>query len=322
MSRTMAPTKPSRPPKSSSCTTCSTLRGRPVHGACHACCRARRPITAAASGVMAAQPRRAQDEAIDGQVRRDAVARHGVAAHAAGRTPTTLQHQGGGVPRRRSRRLDGPAREPVGVTQPRNDTLEALAQPRERPAQLVFQFRRRELHEVRMRPRVRGQGVDRGLRDHALRALAGKDGQVREWAAAHRLRLAPVPEWALVASEQELHAATRHPGITLASHTWTHPNLVQLPPAELEDELRRPLAWLRQRFERVISWLRSPYGLASRAVEAAAAAAGYTAALVLEGGWCAPGRVRRYAVPRHGVPRDLSVNGFVLCTSGLCRHDA
>src|SRR2546422_6220373 len=60
MSRTMAPTKPSRPPKSSSCTTCSTLRGRPVHGACHACSRARRPITAAASGVMAAQPRRAQ----------------------------------------------------------------------------------------------------------------------------------------------------------------------------------------------------------------------------------------------------------------------
>ncbi|PYO83031.1 MAG: hypothetical protein DMD65_06865, partial [Gemmatimonadetes bacterium] len=167
-----------------------------------------------------------------------------------------------------------------------------------------------------------GEGVDRGLRDHALRALAGKDGQVREWAAAHRLRLAAVPEWALVASEQELHAATRHPGITLASHTWTHPNLVQLPPAELEDELRRPLAWLRQRFERVIPWLSYPYGLASRAVEAAAAAAGYTAALVLEGGWCAPGRVRRYAVPRHGVPRDLSVNGFVLCTSGLCRHDA
>src|SRR3989441_3573808 len=138
-----------------------------------------------------------------------------------------------------------------------------------------------------------GEGVDRGLRDHALRALAGKDGQVREWAAAHRLRLAAVPEWALVASEQELHAATRHPGITLASHTWTHPNLVQLPPAELEDELRRPLAWLRQRFERVIPWLSYPYGLASRAVEAAAAAAGYTAALVLEGGWCAPGRVRR-----------------------------
>src|SRR5207247_9118304 len=125
-----------------------------------------------------------------------------------------------------------------------------------------------------------------------------------------------------VASEQELHAATRHPGITLASHTWTHPNLVQLPPAELEDELRRPLAWLRQRFERVIPWLSYPYGLASRAVEAAAAAAGYTAALVLEGGWCAPGRVRRYAVPRHGVPRDLSVNGFVLCTSWLWRHDA
>src|SRR2546427_4883414 len=72
-----------------------------------------------------------------------------------------------------------------------------------------------------------GEGVDRGLREHALRALAGKDGQVREWAAAHRLRLAPVPEWALVASEQELHAATRHPGITLASHTWTHPNLVR-----------------------------------------------------------------------------------------------
>src|SRR2546428_99199 len=165
-------------------------------------------------------------------------------------------------------------------------------------------------------------GVDGGLGAHARRARGGKGGRVRGWAGAPRLRLAPVREWALVASEQELHAATRHPGIPLASHRWTHPNLVQLPPAELEDELRRPLAWLRQRFERVIPWLSYPYGLASRAVEAAAAAAGYTAALVLEGGWGGPGRGRRYAVPRPGVPPDLSVNGFVLCTSGLCSHDA
>jgi len=67
----------------------------------------------------------------------------------------------------------------------------------------------------------------------------------------------------------------------------------------------------------VIPWLSYPYGLASRTVEAAAAAAGYTGALALGGGWFVPARVNCYAVPRVNVPSGLSLNGFVLRTSGL-----
>ena len=165
-----------------------------------------------------------------------------------------------------------------------------------------------------------GGGVDQALRERALRDLNGRDREVRSWAEAHGLRRDALPEWALVASKDELRAAARHPGIRLASHTWTHPNLVRLSPAEVQAELRRPLTWLRQRFTGVIPWLSYPYGCGSRSVEAAAAAAGYAAALSLDGVWFAPGCVNRYAVPRLNVPAGLSANGFVLLTSGFCRR--
>jgi peptidoglycan/xylan/chitin deacetylase (PgdA/CDA1 family) len=165
-----------------------------------------------------------------------------------------------------------------------------------------------------------GLGVDQVPRDRALEELGGKDAKVRDWAEAKGLRLSPVPDWGQVASEEELEAATRHPGITLASHTWSHPNLVPLAPGELQQELSRPLRWLRQRYADVIPWLSYPYGRANASVEAAAAAAGYSAALSLSGGWFRGDRVNRYAVPRHNIPRGLSATGFLLCTSGVCAH--
>ena len=86
----------------------------------------------------------------------------------------------------------------------------------------------------------------------------------------------------------------------------------------LREELSLPLRWLRERFDRAIPWLSYPYGLANGRVEAAAAAAGYTAALALsERAWFDPATVNRYAVPRLNVPAGLSLNGFVLRASGL-----
>jgi peptidoglycan/xylan/chitin deacetylase (PgdA/CDA1 family) len=160
-------------------------------------------------------------------------------------------------------------------------------------------------------------GIDPALRARALDELGGQDRDVRRWAETHGRGLKRVPEWALVASETELQAAARHPGITLASHTWSHPNLARLAPAALADELAHPLAWLRDRYASVIPWLSYPYGLASMPVERAAAAAGYAAALGVGGGWFAAAGVNRYAVPRLNVPAGLSANGFVLRTSGL-----
>jgi len=162
-----------------------------------------------------------------------------------------------------------------------------------------------------------GAGVDPAVRERALHQLAGKDEGVRMWAEAQGLGRRAIPEWGLVASVEELHRATRHAGITLASHTWSHPNLVRLAAADLQEELARPLAWLRQQFSSVVPWLSYPYGLASDTVEAAAAVAGYVGGLALGGGWFGPASVNRYAVPRLNVPVGLSANGFVLCTSGL-----
>ena len=161
------------------------------------------------------------------------------------------------------------------------------------------------------------RGVDPTLRARALDDLHGKDQDVRGWAARAGVPAAKVPEWALVASEEELRSATGHPGITLGSHTWTHPNLARLTGAELQEELRRPLAWLRERFTSVIPWLSYPYGLATPSVETAVREAGYTAALALGGGWFASSRVNPWAVPRENIPSGLSENGFVIRSSGL-----
>jgi len=160
-------------------------------------------------------------------------------------------------------------------------------------------------------------GVDPVVRERALDELHGNDAEVRGWAAGQGMATSSVPEWALVASEDELRGATRHAGITLGSHTWTHPNLARLTGAGLRDELERPLAWLRQRFASAIPWLSYPYGLVTPAVEAAAREAGYTAALALGGGQFAPARVNRWAVPRENIPSGLSENGFVIRSSGL-----
>ena len=160
-------------------------------------------------------------------------------------------------------------------------------------------------------------GVEPVLRQRALDELRGRDTEVRSWATAHALEARSVPEWALPASEAELRDAARHPGITLGSHTWTHPNLARLEVSELQVELTKSLTWLRERSTRVVPWLSYPYGIVTPAVEAAARDAGYSGALTLGGGWFRPARVNRWAVPRENIPAGLSENGFVIRTSGL-----
>ena len=162
-----------------------------------------------------------------------------------------------------------------------------------------------------------GRDVDGELRDHAIRELRGEDRRVRRWARDCGLDTRVVPDYALVASEEELRRAVRHPGITLASHTWSHRNLARLTGAELREELTRPLEWLRQRFTAVIPWLSYPYGVGVRATEMAAVAAGYRAAVSLGNPWRSPDPGRAYAIPRLNVPSGLSLNGFALRTSGL-----
>lgn len=159
------------------------------------------------------------------------------------------------------------------------------------------------------------------LRDEALERLAGDDAAVRAWAPGAGLRETPVPDYARVADQRELLAAASLPGVTLASHSWSHPNLARLDSAALHEQLTRPLEWLRQRFAAaVIPWLSYPYGISSPEVEAAAARAGYRAALRVDGDWLSAGSAPAYAVPRLNVPAGMTIDGFVLRTSGVIRR--
>lgn len=161
--------------------------------------------------------------------------------------------------------------------------------------------------------------VDPEVREHALTALHGRAPAVRAWAAGEGIELKEPASHQRGASRDALTSAARTEGITLASHTWSHPNLAALSPAEVEEELTRPLAWLREHFNSVIPWLTYPYGLYSHAVEAAAERAGYEVALRVEGGWLAPGTgaLRPYALPRMNIPAGLSQRGFELRAAGV-----
>lgn len=164
----------------------------------------------------------------------------------------------------------------------------------------------------------RGGAIATDARDHALHALAGRSDAVLAWAAGQGILpdASPLPR---IATEAELARAASRPGVTLGAHSWDHPNLAALRPAELAPELARPLAWLRERFPAAtVPWLAYPYGLHSPSVVAAAAAAGYTGALRVDGGWVdGPALARPHALPRLNIAAGLSLDGFRLRLAGL-----
>lgn len=159
--------------------------------------------------------------------------------------------------------------------------------------------------------------LDEAFRGHALTELCGIDSDIRGWAAEKGIELKPVPEHARVATVEELGRALQHPGLTLGSHSWSHPNLTRLASPALRAELERPLQWLQEHFERVRPWLSYPYGLSSPTVEAAAKGAGYSAGLLVCGGPVPRRNGSPYGVPRVNIPAGLSRNGFALRAAGL-----
>lgn len=162
-------------------------------------------------------------------------------------------------------------------------------------------------------------GLPDELRRRCLTELRGQDAEIRRWAEDNGVAAGPVEPHQTGATEAQLEAAFRTEGITAAAHTWSHPNLAALRPDELEEEMVRPLAWLRERFPGVLPWLTYPYGLSSPAVEEAARRAGYRGAFRVEGGWMPrPGAAQRpHALPRSNVPAGASLEHFELRTSGL-----
>jgi len=162
-----------------------------------------------------------------------------------------------------------------------------------------------------------GGAVPPAVRAAALAAHQGRGPSVM---AAFGLGAMSLPEWAGIASEEEVRAAATAPGITLGAHTWSHANLAALEPEDLAAELERPLRWLRGLGARAVPWLAYPYGLTSANVAKATASNGYAGAFRIEGGWIpvdAGELARRHEFPRYNVPSGLSLRGFRLRSAGL-----
>lgn len=145
----------------------------------------------------------------------------------------------------------------------------------------------------------------------------GVQDEVLRWAQARRVGTTAQPGHAGVITEEELEAASRSPVVTLASHTWSHPNVTALDAAELESELVRPLRWLRERFPgRTVPLLSWPYGRSDDAARRASRAAGYERVFRIEGGLVGRGG-GDFELPRTNVPAGASLERFSLLTAGV-----
>ena len=153
-----------------------------------------------------------------------------------------------------------------------------------------------------MAPGVREEALDRYQGKHAAIVDAWRPGALAE---------TPLPEALRIATERELESALgAHAGLMLGAHTWSHPNLTRLAGDELEEELVRPLEWLRSRWsDRTVPWLAYPYGLASPWLVPAVRRAGYEGSLLVQGGWQRADSTA-HGTPRFSVSAGLSTPGF------------
>lgn len=159
--------------------------------------------------------------------------------------------------------------------------------------------------------------LDGPTRAFLLDALAGDEGEIRRWAHEQGISSVELPAYARCAADDELLAAASRPGITLASHTWSHKNLTRLDASDLALELERSLEWL-ETLPSSLPWLAYPYGLWNAGVAEAARSAGYAGAFKVDGGWIGPaGSCSRFDLPRLNVPAGISEAGFRLRTAGL-----
>ncbi|HXI19810.1 MAG TPA: polysaccharide deacetylase family protein [Gemmatimonadales bacterium] len=165
-----------------------------------------------------------------------------------------------------------------------------------------------------------GSALSTQERQAALTAARGEDPQVLAWARTAGLAVREAVPAARSATEGELRSALAREGLTLASHTWSHPNLSKLHGDRLRAELTRSRAWIQEFAVHPLPYISYPYGLASADVVRAAEAAGYAAGFLVSGGWHRPGVGDPYRIPRLNVPAGISEAGFALRAAGLfCR---
>jgi peptidoglycan/xylan/chitin deacetylase (PgdA/CDA1 family) len=156
------------------------------------------------------------------------------------------------------------------------------------------------------------RGLAGPVREYAIRSLGGVDERVRAWAYRSSTPFSDtLPEYARTATVDELHEATRHPGVTVGSHTWSHASLASLNTEAIDSEVVRSRDWLRSHFaDKAIPWLAYPYGLDSTLAHLVLADASYRGAVRIVGGWHTVGEFSPFSRPRLNVPAGLSADGL------------
>lgn len=162
-----------------------------------------------------------------------------------------------------------------------------------------------------------GGEIPDDVRREALHALGGDARAIIGGKTSRGSGRRKTAKLSRIGSEAQVSKAAARPGITIGSHTWSHPNLASLDAAALDAELRRPREWLESRFGRVVPWLTYPYGIFTDAVQRSAERAGYRGAFRIDGGWMRDPLRSPYAIPRLNIPAGISIDGFRLRLAGL-----
>ena len=138
-----------------------------------------------------------------------------------------------------------------------------------------------------------------GVHHHALDVLQAHRAPATIFAVSGCLGTEP-PWWpgsARTMTKRELVEAAARPGITVASHTHSHPSLPSLNEAQLQRELTDSRGELEDLLGRLVETVAYPYGHHNAVVRAATAAAGYRAGFTFLNGRLT-GREDRYRLPR------------------------
>lgn len=158
-------------------------------------------------------------------------------------------------------------------------------------------------------------GLDPATRNRALREFRGQQKEIlKEPPSPEHVRESMRP-----ARIPELVKLAGLPTVSLASHTWGHPNLSCLSPRAIAEELETSREWLKKRFpEKTLeSHISFPYGLFNPDTLQTAKTLGFRYFYRIEGGRIPLPLSEPYVLPRLNIPSGMSIEGFELRTSGL-----
>jgi peptidoglycan/xylan/chitin deacetylase (PgdA/CDA1 family) len=164
-------------------------------------------------------------------------------------------------------------------------------------------------------------GLAPQFRTEALERLAGDGDAIRSWARTiGAAGQAPSCPFRRSATTEELASAAALPGISLGSHSWSHPALTRVSPERLVEELRASRRWLLEQRGVTVDAIAYPYGAVDARVMTEARRAGYRAGFRVDGGWMRSAVASTFDEPRLNVVPGLSDPGFRIRLAGVRAH--